>query len=239
MYGASAVGRNDSRPFFDEITPLEMRCSTMGCFPFSFRLQARFEREIELRAQALYTLHEPPTAGSAEPTHALSNLPRLGAAQLTATPSTIPLQRSNSTDLLKFDSDLLTWQNTGPPAQREDRLQAARQLRNAKRMRETSVTLEYLDLNDLPECLAAMGNLIELQVRHSNLGRLQSLPPNLQNLRIVGAGLTHLPALPESLLKIALPNNRLNSLPKLPDRLQILSLNHNHFTELSALPVTG
>ena len=210
----------------------------MGCFPCSFRNQARFEREAERHSQAIQLLHEPHAAGPSTPTHGFSNLPRISASRLPAAESAmaLPLPRPVSTDFLKFDSDLLTWQNSGPHFQRDDRQRAARQLRNAKRLRETSLTLHYLTLDDLPDCLLAMSNLSELQVIDCSIGQIRSLPPHLEKLHVIGAGLTHLPALPDSLVDLSLNHNRLESLPQLPETLRHLSLVHNCFHELPTLP---
>ena len=234
MLQAKPAGVIDGR--IDNVGSFETRRETMGCFPCSFRNQARFERATERRTEAMQLLHESRTAGPSNPTHGFSNLPRIGASHLPAPESALPLPRPVSADFLKFDSDLSTWQNTGPALQRDDRQRAARQLRNAKRLHETSLTLQYLDLDDLPECLFAMSHLRELQVIYCCIGQIHALPPNLEKLHVTGAGLTHLPALPDSLHDLSLNHNRLTSLPQLPETLRDLSLVHNDFYALPALP---
>ena len=131
----------------------------------------------------------------------------------------IPLARQPRTDLLEFDRALSAWQNDGPLGQRDHRSRAARQLRTARRLRESTVRFDHLEVDSLPACIDAMDCLRELHFRHCRIDRLPALPPNLEHLHAVGVGLTALPPLPCSLQELNVMHNLLETLPELPDDL--------------------
>lgn len=210
----------------------------MRCLPCFFSRQVRFEREFESRVRALHAAREAQPLSNVEPLQPFADLRREGAAQATAAAAHMPVPRAPSMDFIKFDQDLLAWQDSGPPGQRVHRQRAARQLRTAKRMRETSLTLEHLELDDLPACLASMNSLTELCVRQCRIGQFQALPPRLEALDAIGVGLRHLPPLPDSLIDLTIHHNLLETLPKLPDHLHTLSASYNRLRILPALPAS-
>lgn len=137
-------------------------------------------------------------------------------------------------DSLKFNQDLFAWQNSGPLGQREHRQRAARRVRTTKR--NTSLTLQHLELDDLPEYLVAMGNLAELYPCQCRIGEIQGLPPRLELLEAIGVGLRRLPALPASLQELTVHHNLLATLPGLPTHLHVLDVNHNRLCVLPSMP---
>lgn len=208
----------------------------MGCFPFFFSRQARFEREFDCQVQALHAVHEAQLAGMTEAQRLFADLQRSRAVQAPSAAPLLPMPRAPSMDSLKFDQDLLAWQNSGPLGQREHRERAARLVRTTKRKRNTSLTLQHLELDDLPECLVAMGNLTELYLCQCRIGEIQGLPPRLELLEAIGVGLRRLPALPASLQELTVHHNLLATLPDLPTHLQVLDVNHNRLCVLPSMP---
>ena len=208
----------------------------MGCFPCLSSQQVRYERERDMLAQALHAPHVAHSANASVEQRPFADLPRSGATHAFAAATALPVQRAHSIDFKKFEQDLLTWQNAGAPSQHEHRQRAARQFRSAKRMRDTSLTLQHLELDDLPECLAAMVNLTELELRHCRIGALLAVPPHLLRLQANGVGLSHLSRLPACLKVLALDYNLLETLPDLPAQLIDFSCNNNRLRTLPTLP---
>ena len=215
-----------------------MKDQNMGYFSCFSSQQTRYKRVLNKFDQEFSSPSESRQSVSAAQSHPFSNLQRDSATNLLALVPAASIMRVASTDFLEFENDLSAWKNSGPPSQREHRQRVAKHLRSAKRLREPSLTLRHIELDDLPECLNRMSSLTELDLYECRIGKLVALPPNLQILRAIGTGLTQLPPLPATLQRLVTNHNLLETVPQLPDQLSQLHLSHNQLRRLPDLPAS-
>ncbi|MBC7499482.1 MAG: hypothetical protein H7315_03140 [Herminiimonas sp.] len=132
---------------------------------------------------------------------------------------------------------LTCWAENAPPEERANRLLAATRIEIASREQDPILSLEGLQLSTLPNCIANLAFVENLNVRRNRLAELpQTLPIALKNLNVSCNSLISLPPLPQTLIKLEAAQNKITNLGRLPENLAHLDVNHNDLQALPQLP---
>jgi uncharacterized repeat protein (TIGR01451 family) len=86
------------------------------------------------------------------------------------------------------------------------------------------------------EGLQYFTSITNLEIYHSPITNLPTLPSSLTSLRLYGTNVSSLPLLPSNLERLNCDSNQIVSLPELPLTLTNLTCRHNNITSLPLLP---
>ena len=136
----------------------------------------------------------------------------------------------------RFARSLAQWIDAAPAAEKAARKTAADRIDAVRRSQGPGLSLKRLDLSSLPDCLAELPQLLDLDLGRNRLTRLPALPPGLLFLTLSKNQLGNLPVLPANLLRLKANSNRFTQLPDLPASLSWLDVCKNRLQVLPPLP---
>ena len=177
--------------------------------------------------------------GPARPPFCLPRSPSLPAlSHATGNYTAHPAGTSDSFLPAGMKQSLAHWTVRGPATEAVLRREVVNRISSTFTQPTATLRLNNLALTELPDCLAQLEWVTELNVGCNDLKRLPALPRHLRKLWAANNRQQALPALPSGMQLLMADHNCLTQLPDLPASLTILQINDNQLTHLPRLPCT-